>query len=144
MEHGVTVVSPDWILDCDSNGTRLSESSYHPSLLEYEEETAAAAASNDKPNGPSSVRECEDKDNFPVGENEVTESLQNKAEEKFPSTSTEETIMESNNHLELKPQAWNEDSTSSILEGIIFHIIDYPVCVGEETIEKWKKVDIFK
>ena len=140
MEHGVTVVSPDWILDCDSNGTRLSESSYHPSLLEFEE----TVASSDKPNGPSSVGECEDKDDIPVEENEVTEPLQNKAEEKFPSTSTEETIVESNNHLELKPQAWNEDSTSSILEGISFHIIDYPGCVGEETIEKWKKVNVLK
>ena len=142
VEHGVTVVTPDWILDCDSNGTRLLESSYHPSLLEFEEQSP----SDDKPNGPSSVREYKDKDNTTVSENEMTEPFQHKTEEKekcFPSTSTEETTVESNNHLEMKSQGWNEDSTSSILEGIIFHIIDYPYCVGEETIEKWKKVNIF-
>ena len=146
VEHGVTVVTPDWILDCDSHGTRLSESSYHPSLLELEEE-AASAEPNETLDGPNSVREYEEKDGVIVAGNEMTKPFQNKTEEKeicFPSTSTEETPVESNNLLEMKLQAWNEDSVSSILEGIVFHIVDYPHCVGEETIDKWKKVnDIF-
>ena len=148
VEHGVSVVTPDWILDCDTRGARLPESSYHPSLLELEEQQTAAAESETL-NGPSFVGENEEnfivagdyKEN--IGDN-FTEPLQNKTEETekcFPSTSTEEAAIESNNHLELKPHAWSEDSTSSILEGITFYIIDYPQCVGEETIEKWKKVN---
>ena len=138
----MNVVTPDWILDCDSHSTRLSESLYHPSLFELEDQ-AAVATSAEIFNGPSSV--VEQKENTIVTGSEVTESLQKKAEEKekcFSSTSTEEAITESNNHLELKPKAWSEDSTSYILEGITFYITDYPQCVGEETIEKWKKVRV--
>jgi len=136
------VVTPDWILDCDSHSTRLSESLYHPSLFELEDQ-AAVTAPTEIFNGPSSVVKQEEK--TIVTRSEVTESFQKKTEEKekcFSSTSTEETIAESNTHLELKPKVWNEDSTSYILEGITFYITDYPQCVGEETIEKWKKVRI--
>lgn len=139
VEHGVNVVTPDWILDCDAHSTRLPESSYHPSVLAYEEETPAV--SSEAFNGPSSVGEHEE--NVVLTENDVAETFQNKAEEQekyFPSTSTEDTTIESTNHLGIKPQVWKETSSSSVLEGMVFHIIDYPQCIGEETIEKWKKV----
>ena len=142
MEHGVNVVTPDWILDCDAHSTRLSESSYHPSSLEFDEQTAAGT--DEALNGPSSVEEHDEEDVI-VAADEVTESFENKTEEQekcFPSTSTEVSTIDANNHLELKSQDWNEGSTSSILDGIVFHIIDYPQCVGEDTIEKWKKVNI--
>jgi len=138
MEHGVNVVTPDWILDCDIHGTRLSESLYHPSLLEFDEQTTAA--SSEALNGPSSL---EDHDKFNASKNEMAESVQSKTEEQeknFPS-SNKETAADSNNLTEQKPQIWNEALGSSILQGIIFHIIDYPQCVGNETIEKWKKVE---
>lgn len=136
------MVTPDWILDCDAHSTRLSESSYHPSVLAYKEETPAV--SNEAFNGPSSVGEHEE--NVVLTENDVAETFQNKAEEQekyFPSTSTEDTTIESTNHLGIKPQVWKETSSSSVLEGMVFHIIDYPQCIGEETIEKWKKVIMF-
>ena len=143
MEHGIHVVTPDWILDCDAHSTRLSESAYHPLSLEFDEQIAAG--SGEALNGPTSPGEHEEEDVI-VPDNEITEPLESKPEEQekcFPSTSTEVSTVDSNNHLELKSQVLNEGSTSYILEGIVFHIIDYPQCVGEDTIRKWKKVNIF-
>lgn len=137
MEHGVNVVTPDWILDCDVHGTRLSECLYHPSLLEFDEQTTTA--SSETLNGPSSFG---DHNKLNATDNEMAEPVQSKIEEQgknFPSTSNKETAVGSNS-LEQKPQSCNEALGSSILQGIIFHIIDYPQCVGNETIEKWKKV----
>lgn len=140
MEHGVNVVTPDWILDCDASVARLSESSYHPSLLEYNDQTVAAASSGSL-NGPSSVGEHEE--NFTTVENEMAEPFLSRTDEQeksFPTTSNEETVVSSSTNVEQKSQAWNEAAASSILNGIIFHIVDYPQCVGRVTIEKWEKV----
>ena len=131
-------MTPDWILDCDAHGTKLSESAYHPSLLEFDNQTATVEALN----GPSSAGEHEEI--FTATENEMSESFQNKTDEQmksYPSTSSDEkAAAELSSSVEQKLQAWDENSTSSVLEGIVFHIIDYPQCVGEETIKKWKKV----
>ena len=140
MEHGVNVVTPDWILDCDAHGARLPESSYHPSLLEFHEQ--AVTTPFETINGLSSFKEH--KNPLATG-NEMVEAFQNKEEEQrervFPSTSNEETPGDSNTPVEQKPLIWNETSTSSILEGFVFYIIDYPECVGKDTIDKWNKVN---
>jgi len=158
MEHGVNVVSPDWILDCIEQDVKLSETSYHPSLLEPAEPSPAREVQN----GPSSlgnhVGHGSPDNSMPVpleaSKMEATIACPTITIEAVGSTATSasshRSTMDSSGSMGSHSKSMEGQSglsiqtetTSHILQGIVFTIVDYPKCVGDEAIEKWKKVQI--
>ena len=158
MDHGVNVVSPDWVLDCIEQDVKLSETSYHPSLLEPAEPSPAREVQN----GPSSlgnhVGHISPDNSVPVtpeaSKIESTIPCPTITIEAVGSTVTaasshksmdsSESMGSHSKSIEGQSGPSNQSGTTSrILQGIVFSIIDYPRCVGEEAIEKWKKVGVF-
>ena len=157
MDHGVNVVSPDWVLDCIEQDVKLSETSYHPSLLE----PAEPSPTREVQNGPSSlgnhVGHMSPDDAVPVtpeaSKMETSTPCPTITIEAVGSTtstaagshkSMDSTWSHSKSTENHQSGSLNEgETTSNILQGIVFSIVDYPGCVGTEAIEKWNKVSAF-
>jgi len=152
MDHGVNVVSPDWVLDCIEQDIKLSETTYHPSLLEPAESSPTAEVQN----GPSSLGNHVGHMSPDNGVSVTPEPSKMDASIPCPTNNIEaigstSTAVGSHKSMDNMCKSTDNQSgssnqsetTSHILQGIVFSIVDYPRCVGAEAIEKWNKVGVF-